>query len=129
MIMMLVDSFVCALAGLYLITVFQFIRAARQNLTEHYSDAIVSLHFTDHLYSSVVGLIGGTITFASSVFHFIAQNIIIKSDLILRQIEICEDLGVIVIFFSGIMFMIHMRKEETPGHPFYIREYGEDRKY
>ena len=36
--------------------------------------------------------------------------------------------AMLLLLISGIAFMLHMIKEQTPGHPFYVREMGEYKK-
>jgi len=122
--MIITDSMVSAASALYLRKSFTFIKAAKGNADRHKSNLVMQDHFTDHLYACLVGLFGGIIGFSFSIIHFIAQNILSRPVSILAQIEYGQDTGVVLILFSGIMFMHHMTHEETEGHPFYIHEYG-----
>jgi len=124
--MMVMDSIVCGLAATYLMSTIHFIRTARGNVGAHPDDAIAQQHFTDHLNASMIGLFGGTLAFGFSILYFFAQNVFPTPPNIVDQIEIGKSLGIISVLGSGVSFMMHMMKEETPSHPYYIREYGVD---
>jgi len=122
---MLVDSTVCALSGAYLAKAFDFIIKANKNKKMHCSNPINREHFTEHLVSCATGLVGGVLSFGFSLIHFFAQNVFNLSENVLSQIEYGTDAGIIMVLVSGMMFMDHMTREETRGHPFFAKEYGE----
>jgi len=123
--MIAVDTFVCVASSLYLYNAIAFVRAARRNVEQHKTNTITQEHFTDHLYACVVGLLGGSLSFVFSILHFLAQNIFTSEESILSNIEYGSDLGIVFVFVSGVMFMAHMTREETPGHPYFVQEYGD----
>jgi len=122
-LMMLLDSSVCGLSAVYLIAAMRFIKVARKNINKRQCDMITSQHFSDHLTASFIGLVGGTIGFGFAVLHFFSQNIFNTPMAITDLIEIGESVGVMMILISGILFMLHMTSEETPGNPYYIQDY------
>jgi len=123
-VMMATDAMVCGMSFSYLYSAGKFVKAAKRNMKEHRKNRINEEHFTDHFWASLVGIFGGCLVFAFSILHFIGQNIYIIANSILEKIEYGENIGFVCVLFSGVMFMYHMKAEETPGHPFYIQEYG-----
>jgi len=122
-LMMLLDSTVCGLSAVYLISAMRFIKVARRNIDKRQCDMITSQHFSDHLTASFIGLVGGTVGFGFSVLHFFSQNIFNTPMTVVDLIEIGESIGVMLILVSGILFMLHMTSEETPGNPYYVQDY------
>jgi hypothetical protein len=104
---------------------FAFINQAKTNYIEHSSNSVIKEHFTEHLVGCSVGILGGVISFGFSIIHFLAQNIYGASLAMIKQIEYGTDIGGILILASGILFLEHMTREETKGHPYYIQEYGQ----
>jgi len=125
--MIATDSLVCGASALYLWSAAVFIKMSKSNLEHHKDSSVVLEHYTDHLHACMIGLIGGVLSFSFSVIHFLAQNIFELGEAALDQIEYGMDFGIIMVLVSGIMFMLHMAREETPGHPYYIQEYGIDK--
>jgi len=121
--MFIMDLLVCILSMAYMKSAFSFVLKARKNYKKHQSDLISSEHFNDHFGAAIVGMTGGVICIVSSILHLIEQNIIHAPESVINQIEYGMDIGIVILMFSGIQFMIHMANEETPGHPFYIQEY------
>lgn len=123
--MVLSDALLVTVAGMYMHYAVCFVKMAQANTNAHNRDAVVQQHFNEHFLACLVGIFGATVTFLSSIVHLIEQNIINASESTLAHIEYVQDFGISVTLISGILFMIHMRHEETKGHPFYCREYHE----
>jgi len=124
--MALSDSSMVAVSGLCLLQALKFISRAKDNAAAHDKDAVVQQHFLEHFLACIVSIVGAGITLAASVAHLVEQNILLSSDASLRTIEYFQDIGCGMIIVSVVFFMMHMQHEETKGHPFYCREYGED---
>jgi len=123
--MIAMDSVICAASATYLLEAIHFVQAAKVNIDNHKMDGVRREHFTDHLWACSIGVLGGVVSFAFSLIHFIAQNILHLCEDMISQIEYGTDTGMALVLLSGVLFMLHMRREETPGHPFYVQEYGD----
>jgi len=119
--MMLLDSTVCVASFMYIKKGLKFIETAKNDDIVRYPDLVIREHFTDHLQAVVVGLVGGCLSLVFSIVHFIAQNLFFMDEEELIFIEYGTEIGIVLVFVSGIMFMSHMIKEETPGHPFCVK--------
>lgn len=121
-LMLLVDltvfSFTTSLAKYSL----DFLSISSKNKKEHEHDVVSQLHFQEHVSAVVIQLVGSTIAALGSFVHILDQHFL--GSKLSYSIEITESVGFILIALSSIIFLNHMKKEETPGHPFFMREYG-----
>jgi len=100
---------------------YAFTKLSLKNREAHVSDAVAQMHYQDHAVAVIFSLIGSTIGTVMSVFHILQQHVLLV-DIYWSEIGLCS--GFIFLALSGIMFMRHMICEETPGHPYYVREHG-----
>jgi len=81
----------------------------------HLNDPVVQQHFAEHAIAAALAFLGSLIGVIYSVVHLFS----------IRQGELPEtpfSVAILLLLLSGIAFMQHMIKEQTPGHPFYVRE-------
>ena len=120
--MIIMDSMMIVIFSKFLYSIIKFMKMAKQNIAEHSEDAVASLHFQEHTLAAWFGMTGSAISLVASIFHAVYQNIIGQP--VVPYIEELQSLGLVFLVISGWLFIQHMTKEETKGHPFYIREYG-----
>jgi uncharacterized membrane protein YjfL (UPF0719 family) len=73
----------------------------------------------EHAIAASLAFIGSLLGVLYSLVHLfnIEQGVLA---------ELPFTISMLFLLFSGIAFMLHMIKEQTPHHPFYVRENGED---
>ena len=101
----------------FLIATLKFFWMAWQTQKSHPDDAVIQQHFMEHSIAASLAFLGSLLGSIYSVVHLFS----------LSQGTLTETPFTVAMFFllaSGIAFMIHMIKEQTPKHPFYIRETG-----
>jgi len=117
MTMLLFDASRFAICVLFLIFTLRFFYLSLKTVNSVEGDNVTMHHFIEHLVATAFSFLGSII---GSIYSFI--HLFIGKQGELPEYPFTISLFLIVI--SGILFMIHMIKEQTPGHPFYMREYG-----
>jgi len=117
--MYLLDAGRVTLFSAFLIATLRFFYLAWQTRNAHSDDTVVQQHFMEHAIASSFAFIGSLIGVVYSIVHLFSIKQGIMS-------EIPFTVSLFFLLASGIAFMIHMIKEQTPHHLFYIRENGED---
>jgi len=97
-----------------------FTKLSLRNKKAHNLDAVSQMHFHDHAIAVIFSLVGSSVGVLMAAFHILQQHI-------LRVDTYWSEMGLagsfVILACSGLLFMRHMICEETPGHPYYIREY------
>jgi len=117
--MYLIDAGRVTLFSIFLVATLRFFYLAWQTHNAHSDDAVVQQHFLEHAVASSFAFIGSLIGVLYSIVHLFSAE----------QGTMPEIPFTVALFFllvSGIAFMVHMIKEQSPSHPFYVREHGED---
>jgi len=99
----------------FLAATVKFFILAWNTRKRHPDDEVVQQHFMEHAIAALLGFIGSLVGFIYSLAHLFS----------IEQEGLSEFPFTVAMFFmlcSGIAFMSHMIKEQTPGHPFYVRE-------
>jgi len=91
------------------------------NLKTHGHDIITHRHFFEHAVAVAFVSVGALFMIVSDSVHLFSQ---IQS----AVIEYPESIPEMLLRAGIFLFLIHMIKEQTPNHPFYIREYKEFEK-
>jgi len=119
-IMYLEDAFrVMTFLTFFVLTIWFFILSFHTR-NKHPDDSVIQQHFLEHAVAGLFSFIGSFIGTIWSVIHLLSTN----------QGELSENgfsVAILFLLFSGIAFMYHMIKEQTPGHPFYVREVGHNK--
>jgi len=117
--MYLIDAGRVALFMVFLVATLRFFYLAWQTRNSHSDDAIVQQHFMEHAIASSFAFIGSLLGVLYSIVHLfnVEQGM---------MAEIPFTASLFFLLISGIAFMIHMIKEQTPHHQFYVRENGDD---
>ena len=99
----------------FLAATVRFFVLAWHTRESHPDDEVVQQHFMEHAIASALGFVGSLVGFIYSLVHLfsIEQNVLP---------EFPFTVAMFFMLCSGIAFMSHMIKEQTPGHPFYVRE-------
>ena len=126
MLMIATDLVIIATVIVYALVLARFIRLARFNVDHHPNDVVARQHFSEHFLAASVAFAGTATTTVFSVLHLIGQDILQVPLVNIEQIEMWRNISMSVLVFGSVMFALHMISEETPGHQFYIREYGEE---
>jgi len=116
--MMIFDSLRVVLFATFLIVTLRFFYLAWQTKDAHPDDAVVQQHFLEHAIAACLAFIGSLLGTLYSFVHLFTT----------RQGHLMEEPFTVAMFFmlaSGIAFMWHMCNEQTPNHPFYVRENGD----
>lgn len=121
--MVLVDVTLLVLMSSMLKFSYNFMKLSILNKKKHEYDPVAQLHFQDHATAVIFALIGSTLGTVSAIWHIFEQHILRMQT---WASEVSLSISFVMLGISGAMFMRHMIKEETPGHPFYVREYGEN---
>jgi len=121
--MLINDIGIICLLGTFIGNAYHYIILASKNTAEHAKDPIVQQHFSEHAFACMFAFLFGSSAFAFSVLHLVYQNF---SNIVLPMwLEIGQTVSYGGLILVGILFIVHMRREETVGHPFFIREYGD----
>jgi len=113
--MYLMDAGRVVIFAAFLAATLRFFVLAWNTRKSHPDDEIVQQHFMEHAIASSLGFIGSLVGVIYSIVHLFS----------IEQGGLDEFPFTVAMFFmltSGIAFMAHMIKEQTPGHPFYLRE-------
>ena len=102
----------------FLCATLRFFYLTWQTHKTHPDDPIVQQHFMEHSIAAAFAFIGSLIGSLYSVVHLFSLDQGVLS-------EIPFSVAMMFLLLSGIAFMVHMIKEQTPNHPFYVRENGE----
>jgi len=97
----------------------RFFYLAWQTHNAHSDDVVVQQHFMEHAIAASFAFIGSLLGVLYSLVHLFS----------VEQGALAElpfTISMLFLLISGIAFMIHMIKEQTPNHPYYVRENGED---
>ena len=116
--MYLIDSARVMLFAWFLAATICFFNLSWQTRNAHPGDYIVQKHFMEHAIAASMAFIGSLTGVIYSVVHLFS----------LEQNTLSEEpfsVAMMFLLISGTAFMTHMIKEQTPGHPYYIRENGE----
>jgi len=117
--MYVIDSIRVVLFSLFLLTTLRFFWLAWQTREAHPDDLIVQQHFTEHVFAAALAFVGSLLGSIYSLVHLFTLE---------QKGGLTEFPFTVAMFFlllSGTAFMLHMIKEQTPDHPYYIRENGE----
>jgi len=117
--MYLIDAGRVTLFSIFLVATLRFFYLAWQTRNTHSDDVVVQQHFMEHAVAAAFAFIGSLIGTLYSIVHLFS----------VEQGRLPEMPFTVALFFllvSGVAFMIHMIKEQTPHHPFYVRENGDD---
>jgi len=117
--MYLLDAGRVALFTVFLVATLKFFYLAWQTRNAHSDDPVVQQHFLEHAVAAAFAFVGSLIGAIYSIVHLFS----------VEQGGLPEMPFTAALFFlllSGIAFMLHMIKEQTPYHPFYVRENGDD---
>jgi len=118
MIMDLIDAGRVILFVGFLLATIYFFRLSWQTRNSHADDLVVQQHFLEHVIAASLAFMGSLIGVVYSIIHLLA-----KSQNHLVEYPFSLAMGLLLV--SGLAFMLHMIKEQTPGHPYYIRENGD----
>jgi len=113
--MYLMDAGRVVIFAAFLAATLKFFILAWNTRKSHPDDEVVQQHFLEHTAASSLGFIGSLVGVVYSIVHLFS----------VEQGGLPEFPFTVAMFFmlcSGIAFMAHMIKEQTPGHPFYVRE-------
>jgi len=109
---------VVAFGSFFSATVY-FFYLSWTNRNNHADDAIIQQHFMEHALAASFALLGSLVGTVWSTVHMLS----------LEQGTLPEypfSTAIVFLLISGMLFMLHMIKEQTVGHPYYQREMGED---
>jgi len=110
------DCVVMSICIMYILTSIDFIKSKKTDIT----NPIHIEHSNEHFLIAVIGILGGAMSFSFSLLSFFGTYIYKVSDEVISYIDIVRELGFVLIVISGILFMIHLKKEETPSHQYYV---------
>lgn len=116
--MYLLDAGRVVLFASFLLATLWFFKLSWSTHKTHPDDNLVQQHFAEHAVAAALAFIGSLLGVLYSLAHLFAS----------KQGALSEMPFTVVTLFlllSGIAFMLHMIKEQTPGHPFYVREVGD----
>jgi len=117
--MYLLDAGRVTLFSIFLVATVRFFYLAWQTRNAHSDDVVVQQYFMEHAVAASLAFIGSLLGTLYSIVHLFSAEQGVLS-------EMPFTISVLFLLISGIAFMIHMIKEQTPHHLFYIRENGED---
>jgi len=117
--MYLLDAGRVVLFGLFLIATIRFFYLSWNTHNIHSNDVVVQQHFMEHAIAAFFAFMGSMLGVVYSLIHLFSSKQGTLSEIPFTVAET-------FILISCIAFMIHMIKEQTPKHPFYIRENGKD---
>jgi len=117
--MYLLDAGRVTLFSIFFVATVRFFYLAWQTRNAHSDDVIVQQHFMEHAIAAAFAFIGSLIGVLYSLVHLFSIEQGVLS-------EMPFSISMLFLLISGIAFMVHMIKEQTPHHPFYVRENGED---
>jgi len=117
--MYLIDAGRVTLFSTFLISTVWFFILAWRTHNKHADDEVVQQHFLEHAIAASFAFIGSMLGVLYSVVHLFSHEQGTLS-------ELPFTVSLFFLLISGIAFMMHMVKEQTPQHDFYIRENGKD---
>jgi len=117
--MTLLDAGRVALFSVFLVATLRFFYLSWQTRDAHSDDVVVQQHFMEHVVAAAFAFIGSLLGVLYSIVHLFSTEQGVLS-------EMPFTVSLVFLLVSGVAFMIHMIKEQTPHHPFYIRENNED---
>jgi len=117
--MYLIDAGRVALFVVFLVATLRFFYLAWQTRNAHSDDTVVQQHFLEHAIAAAFAFIGSLLGVLYSIVHLFS----VEQGL---MAEIPFTASLFFLLASGIAFMVHMIKEQSPHHPFYVRENSED---
>ena len=102
----------------FLLATLRFFQLSWETRNAHADDVIVQQHFMEHAVAASMAFMGSLIGVVYSFVHLFSshQNMLSETPF---------SIAMLLLLISGMAFMVHMIKEQTPGHPYYIRETGE----
>jgi len=112
------DGFQVVLFLAFLCSTLRFFWLSWRTKESHPDDEIVQQHFMEHAIAAGVSFIGALFGTVWSFAHLVSihQSMVI---------ELPQSIALDFILISSTLFMAHMIKEQTPNHPYYIRENSE----
>jgi len=118
-LMLSFDSIRVVVYGAFLTSLIVFYLRAWQSRNVHRDDEIIQQHFLEHSIASFFAFLGSSLGFVWSIVHLFSvdQNTLP---------EIPFTVSSMLLIAGAFLFVVHMTKEQTPGHPFYQREVGEE---
>jgi len=117
--MYVLDAGRVSLFSIFLVATLRFFYLSWQTRNTHSDDVVVQQHFMEHIVAAAFAFMGSLIGTLYSIVHLFSTD----------QGELSElpfTVSLVFLLVSGGAFMVHMIKEQTPHHPFYIRENHED---
>jgi len=118
MMMIIIDAARVVLFGGFLAATLRFFQLSWKTRNAHSDDVIVQQHFMEHAAAASMAFMGALIGVVYSIVHLFSTH---QSTLSEKPFSI----AMLFLLISGMAFMLHMIKEQTPNHPYYIRETGE----
>jgi len=116
--MIIMDAARVIVFAVFLLATLRFFWLSWQTRNTHPNDVIVQQHFAEHAIAGGFAFIGALVGLLYSIPHLFSPY---QGHLN----EIPFTVATLFLLLSGIGFMLHMIKEQTPGHAFYVRENGE----
>ena len=118
MMMIIIDAARVVLFGCFLAATLRFFQLSWNTRHAHADDVIVQQHFMEHAVAASMAFMGSLVGVVYSFVHLFSshQNMLSEKPF---------SIAILFLLVSGMAFMLHMIKEQTPGHPYYIRETGE----
>jgi len=117
MTMILFDALRLIVCILFLVFTLRFFYLSLKTVKIIEDNNIMMTHFIEHLVATAFSFLGSMVGAIYSFIHLFSAD----------QGELPEypfTISLFLIVISGLLFMVHMVKEQTPGHPFYMREYA-----
>lgn len=113
--MLIEDSFRVVMMLFLLMLSLHFFLLAYKTRNEHLDDMVVQRHFMEHAVGGLLLFLGAAVGSVWSIVHLLQPQ-----DKGLPE----GPFTVSLVLFSAsfICFLLHMIKEQTPGHDFYFRE-------
>ena len=113
--MILIDSARVILFLSFFIAAMRFFYLAWNTHKTHSDDPVVQQHFAEHSIAAALAFIGSLIGVLYSIVHLFSSDQGALS-------EYPFTIAMLFLLMSGTAFMVHMIREQTPGHAFYVRE-------
>jgi len=117
--MYLLDAGRVTLFSIFLVATLRFFYLAWHTRNAHSDDVVVQQHFMEHAVAASFAFTGSLIGVLYSIVHLFSIEQGIMSEMPFTW-------SLFFLLVSGIAFMVHMIKEQSPHHPFYVRENGQD---
>jgi len=122
--MIFTDALVASALAYLSYTLWRFLCMAQGNVGKHESGSDEAFHFVDHLIAGTLGFIGCTVGAMVSIVHLVLQNT--GSHAVPEYVELLGNVAYSLLFIAATLFVHHMIKEETPGHPFFYQHLHHD---